>query len=215
MKVELLAVAVFSAALFAGCSTRAEIGMVYYTDGSVSGKYKTGKTPAGIVAAVDDSGNTVKIMSLTEGEKLAVADASAQGYDGYFPVDNKDGSVVWTGITQTFEDARSNPASYPAFAWCSSCRDGEMENWYLPAREELAVIYRNYDVVKTSLEMLKAADPNGSAEIFGSDWFWTSSQVPDIAICTYSMNIKKGKCNDHYNKSRFDNVRAFHTVTKK
>lgn len=123
----------------------------YYDDGEKQG----------VVFEVDESGRHGKIVGLNEVE--------LQWCTG----DEYDRNVL-TGATDT-NNGRNNQvciqqiadwrSKYPVFAWCAD----QGEGWYLPARNELLMIYQMLEKVNRTLA-------KKSRDKIQNSWYWSSSE---------------------------------------
>ncbi len=142
-------------------SIKAVIGQIYYADGSVSTSYDSSKTAAGIVLAVNTDGSVSKIMALEQNTGLKWAEASTTGFETIFNTDMDDGSGNWAVIQDADPTGSADAATnYPAFNYCNTYgADSGLTgfDWYLPARNELSVIYSNVSALNTALWTLEKA----------------------------------------------------------
>lgn len=65
--------------------------------------------------------------------------------------------------------------------WARSVRIGNFDDWYIPAREELALVYRNLkatvnDAAAATNTDLDAYRQDGPEELL-NEWYWSSTQV--------------------------------------
>jgi len=74
------------------------------------------------------------------------------------------------------KDDLNNCAAYV----CASYNSGEYGDWYLPSREELALLYQNKDVINTT-----AIANGGSA--FAEDDYWSSTETNHQYACGYDF----------------------------
>jgi hypothetical protein len=89
-----------------------------------------------------------------------------------------------TDSTHNDEDGLANCArltgkNYPAAEFCRSLKAGGFDDWYLPSRDELAMLWRN-------LGPRRQNTPNqfreGAAEAFETDWYWSSTEHASYSI---------------------------------
>ena len=153
------------------------------------GDYYNDGTKEGIVFEVYDGGWHGKIVSLdySEEEQWAVRAV-------YKNVTT--GATSATGGMSNMNKIKKQPnwkSNYPAFAWCASLGDG----WYLPAKDELFLIYQNRDAINRSLKR------QGYLEIFGH----YCSSTESSSACSWCVNMYGG--NTFYNDKIFSTfVRA-------
>ena len=87
-------------------------------------------------------------------------------------------------------------SNYPAFAWCASLG----ECWYLPAFDELKLIYQNKSIINRRL------NERGYGEIL-DDFYWSSTEDVDKSDCAWRVYMGSGST---YDGSKYNNrsVRA-------
>lgn len=107
---------------------------------------------------------------------LIVADSSATEYLRW-----KTGLTLTAG-TESLVDGWANTnamndAQHPAAQYCRSYSGGGHNDWYLPARNELAILRNN---LATDLPLLDYISPDdfasGGDQAFINGYFWSSSQ---------------------------------------
>ena len=162
--------------------------------GKTSAPYKVGDyyndgKKEGVVFEVSADGKHGKIVSMTQAGKLQwSSDATQQGR--LVRADNQTNGAVNMAIIKAISGWESK---YPAFKWCADLGEG----WYLPAREELATICSNKDVVNANLVYK-----------LSSSWYWSSTEshsnyVPGM-FCAWFVDMSDGytyyygKFNDYY-----------------
>lgn len=204
-------------------------GDIFYADGTVSAKVLKKKTPAGVVLTVTKSGQVEKILSLSEAPDYTPFAAKGNlGYLAFLETDKNDGSKNWEPLVKVdFHLQPENLTSeylaenYPAWSWCKALRDGGFDDWYLPASNEMAAFYRNLSAIEATLTKLKAScfkDAVCIPEEFAPEWrgksIWmkTSTQCESVTVSTFELNLRKGKLEDHHEKSRGAVVRAVRKV---
>ena len=136
---------------------------------SVGDYYDDGKRQ-GVVFAVSDDGRHGKIVSLdqtieqwcTKGlfEKRSVVGASSDS-DGKSNTD------------KVMDRADSN--KYPALQWCRAKGD----EWYLPSKEELKLLYQVCDKVNKTLKDKSMEELDG--------WYWSSMDIYHDSACIVTM----------------------------
>ena len=168
------------------------------------GDYYNDGIKQGVVFEVDGSGRHGKIVGLNEVE---LPWCSKEEYD----------RDIETGATDT-NNGRNNQlriekiadwrTKYPAFAWCAN----QGEGWYLPALDELKVIWRVKDKVDGTLEK-KSRDKIQTSWYWSSseyDWSsseydWSSSEYEEF--CAWNVYMTNGYTDD-YDKGYSGYVRA-------
>ena len=142
------------------------VGSIAYSDGSISADYDNTKTPIGIVIEATD-GVATKIVSLAEttaqwSTERVVTNATSE----------TDGMANQTAI-QAIDGWKEK---YPAFKWCDDYTDAsDNSEWYLPAKDELNLIYKVKDVINTAIDKITAGE--GAVTSLDTDgYYWSSSQ---------------------------------------
>ena len=124
----------------------------YYNDGAKEG----------IVFVVYDGGYHGKIVSVDESyEQWAVSAV----WQNATHATSKGGGMGNMNKIKKLPNWKSN---YPAFAWCASLGEG----WYLPAIDELKLIYQNKSIINRRL------NERGYGE-FLDDCYWSSTEDVD------------------------------------
>ena len=153
--------------------------------------YDDGKK-RGVVFEVSADGRHGKIVSLQVSKSLLWASTTYEQERLIGASDKYDGAKNMAVVKQ-IADWR---AKYPAFAWCADLGEG----WYLPAIEELKVIYGVKRKINKTL-----ANNNGTAKI--DSWYWSSTEYHKF--CAWNVNMHNGNTdNDGYNKNDYNYVRA-------
>ena len=121
----------------------------YYNDGAKEG----------IVFVVYNGGYHGKIVSVDESyEQWAVDDV----FRTYVRAISEDGGLTNMRKIMKQPNWKKN---YPAIAWCASLGEG----WYLPALDELKLIFKNKNIINRKL------NSKGYAGIHGGD-YWSSTE---------------------------------------
>lgn len=157
------------------------------------GDYYNDGVREGVVFEVTDDGLHGKIVSMKEdflqwssdpNEKLRLIGADSKT-DGAANMAKVKAIVGWQN-------------KYPAFAWCADLGDG----WYLPANDELLIIFINKDKIQPRLV--------GKMR----DFYWSSTeenyQYRNGEFCAWWVNMFLGYL-DLYHKSNYIFVRAVAT----
>ena len=156
------------------------------------GDYYNDGTKEGIVFVVYDGGYHGKIVSVDESfEQWAV---SAVWQIATHATSKGEGMDNMRKIMKQPNWRRN----YPAFAWCASLGEG----WYLPAIDELKLIYQNKSIINRRL------DERGYCEIQGYYWSSTEEWSTDFgSSCAWFFCMNDGSVDSSY-KSYFNSVRA-------
>jgi len=162
--------------------------------------YKIGDTgPAGGIIFYDKG-------KATEGWRFLEAapndqSVGIQWYNGSY-IDIKTGTAIGTGRANTDAIIAAQGAGSYAAALCDSLVIGDYDDWFLPSKDELNLMYTN----------LKKAGLGG----FGGVWFWSSSQRYDYVLydLAWEQNFFDGEQDKYRRYTKFDKfavraVRAF------
>lgn len=145
------------------------IGDIAYSDGTVSSSYDSNKNPVGIVIEVKNDIAT-KIMSLSEGTNLEYSTDTSATIGASSETDGKINHAVVEEITD-WKDL------YPAFAWCDNYTDAaNNSNWYLPALNELLVIFNNKTAINNGIEKITIEDGEAISIGGSTDKYWSSTE---------------------------------------
>jgi hypothetical protein len=94
--------------------------------------------------------------------------------------------------------------NHPAADFCRSLKIGDHADWYLPSRDELAMIWRNLGLNRKNCpELFKA----GAAEAFEQEWYWSSTENASYSGYAWDIGFDGGY-QDGHNKSTSAGVRA-------
>ena len=154
---------------------------------SVGDFYDDG-TKQGVVFEVSRDGKHGKIVSLNQ-EYLAWC--TDEQYDKYIQLGADSGTDGW--INTNIVMHRGDDAEYPAFKWCREQGD----EWYLPSRDELLVLYRVKDFVNRTLAKYSYKEIKSA--------YWSSTEISES--CAWSVRTRDGGTNRSYKTNGF-NVRA-------
>jgi hypothetical protein len=160
------------------------------TDGPYKvGDYYNDGTKEGIVFEVYDGGWHGKIVSLDYSEEQWAVGAVYE---------NRTGATSATGGMSNMNRIKKMPnwkVNYPAFAWCASLGS----DWYLPAKDELVLIYENRDAINMGLSR------RGYEKIGKFDFYWSSTESREN--CVWFVYMRDGDA-DYYGKTFYNCVRA-------
>jgi len=112
-----------------------------------------------------------------EGERYALVVAPKAGGEK-LDLEYKKKSLGTADGTDSYDDGlanseRVNDANHPAAHFCRSLKIGGFDDWYLPSRDELAMLWRNLGPRRKDTPDLFRED---GAEAFESDWYWSSTE---------------------------------------
>ena len=162
--------------------------VVEETKYSVGDFYDDG-TKQGVVFEVSGDRKHGKIVSLDEAVLQWCADEQYHKGIQVGANSRRDGKINTDVVMQ-----RNDYAEYPAFKWCRE----QGEEWYLPSREELLVLYRVKGLVNKTLTQY-------SDEQIEDQWYWSSTANDEFGawfVYMYDGN------DDVYYKSDYHCVRA-------
>ena len=139
------------------------------------GDYYNDGTKEGVVFVVYDGGYHGKIVSLDEGKEKWAVDSASDNM--IYATSKGDGMDNMRKIMKQ-PNWRSN---YPAFAWCASLGEG----WYLPAVDELLLIYQNKSSINRRL------NKRDYGEIADSG-YWSSTEHVDFSSSAWIVFMDYG-----------------------
>ena len=154
------------------------------------GDYYNDGIKEGIVFEVYDGGWHGKIVSL---------DYSKEQWAVNAVYENATGATAMAGGMSNMNKIKKLPnwkQNYPAFAWCASMGSG----WYLPAKEELRLIYENQDAINRGLN-------RQGYEGLANNVYWSSTEDSGAEFCAWFVNMSSGYAGN-FSKSRYNYVRA-------
>ena len=97
-----------------------------------------------------------------------------------------------------------NDPNHPAAQFCRPLKIGGFDDWYLPSRDELAMLWRNLGPCrKDTPETFR----EGGEEAFDQDWYWSSTQSASYSYCAWYLNFFDGTQTNAHKFSNFG-VRA-------
>ena len=139
------------------------------------GDYYNDGTKEGIVFEVYDGGWHGKIVSLDYSKEQWAVDAVCA---------NATGATAMAGGMSNMNKIKKLPnwkQNYPAFAWCASLGNG----WYLPAKDELLLIYQNRDAINRSLN-------RQGYEGLANSVYWSSTEYKDESFRAWLVSMFSG-----------------------
>ena len=148
------------------------------------GDYYNDGIKEGIVFEVYDGGWHGKIVSVDESYELWAVSAV---YHIATHATSKGGGMGNMNKIKRQPNWKSN---YPAFAWCASLGEG----WYLPAVDELLLIYENKSIINRML------NEKGYGEVVDG-LYWSSTEVEEEPDCAWYVNMNDGDSN--YNSKNY------------
>ena len=148
------------------------------------GDYYNDGVKEGVVFVVYDGGYHGKIVSVDESRELWVGETVRENVTA--ATSKGDGMGNMNKVKKQ-PDWKNN---YPAFAWCASLGDG----WYLPAVDELILIYENKSIINRRL------NEKGYGEVV-DELYWSSTEVEEESDCAWYVNMNDGDSN--YNSKNY------------
>ena len=175
----LLLIALMAIGVNAGNGNRTVTGAPYKV-----GDYYNDGIKEGIVFVVYDGGYHGKIVSIDESRELWVGETVCENVTA--ATSKGDGM----GNMNKIKRQPNWKSNYPAFAWCASLGDG----WYLPAVDELLLIYENKSIINRML------NEKGYGEVV-DDLYWSSTEVEEEPDCAWFVYMIDGDSN--YNSKNY------------
>lgn len=197
--------------------------------------------PIGVVAMISDiyGVSTPKVIGLQKSaSSLKWAPSGTTGYGKKFTnivctpsktgsgaastatfTGDTDGSDNWAEICDVDPEGTANAATnYPAFNFANTygataglTGTGYENGWYVPSIAELCEVYKNKDVIQTSL-----TKANGFK--IGTFDYWSSSQTQratGVGFYAYLVDFDDGKIDDEYMKNYDKSVFVLQALTAK
>ena len=135
------------------------------------GDYYDDGTKQGVVFYVDATGQHGKIISLDQVEKWWCTEKQYNKQIVVGASSMSDGKANTDKVM-----SRSDSAEYPAFVWCRA----KGKDWYLPARDELMLLYSVRDTINRTLNEL------GGDTL--SVYYWSSTEEDEFCAWYVYMN---------------------------
>ena len=150
-------------------------------DESIVGVYNIGDyyddgVKQGVVFTVEDGGRHGKIISLDE-----TSLPWGTNTDNIVGVSNDANGKINTDKIM----ARKDSDNYPAFEWCRA----KGEEWYLPSREELMLLYEVVDKVNKTLH-------DKSKIVLEGNIYWSSTELSEF--CAWYVGMTDGFTFDYF-----------------
>ena len=145
-------------------------------------------------APSDTKGNTTNFIDIQ-------ADYNGTSSDGYTFEGDLDGSDNWDYICKIDPEGTLDAATnYPVFNFALSYAEtaGLTETdyetgWYVPSVTEVYEVYKNKDVIQTSLDAAKGFT-------IGTSYYWGSSQRSSSDVNSYEVSFNSGSINSYAKK---------------
>lgn len=151
------------------------------------GDYYNRDGKQGVVFEVWDNGRHGKIISLDQ-TKTQWDLRNEKVRDRTYADSKSDGKANTDTIM-----SRSDSKNFDAFEWCRA----KGEEWYLPSKDELRVVYDNKSKINATLTKLKRVELD--------DWYWSSTEYK--GFWARRVDMSEGYA-DYGNKSNYYYVRA-------
>ena len=135
------------------------VGSYYYSDGTWSSSLDNSKTCIGIIFSFNTESKSGLVVSLDEAERMQWATTTSA--TGAFDLDNGANNLA------KIKGGSNWQSNFPTFAWCAAKGEG----WYMPARNELALLLKAASVLNPQLRSIA-----GGTEIDDSNGYWSSSE---------------------------------------
>ncbi len=181
--------------------------IIFYNIGDIFPKGATGNDIKGVVFFIEKNGDHGKIVSLDETkDKWSTNQVSTNA---------KDDTNGRANMKTVWEDTQGKNANtfdkYQAFAWVHNKNTNasiDVKNysnvnakgiWYLPAKDELVLLYKNKIAVTETLNQLKKT-------LFSDDYYWSSTEISHNGAC--EVYFQQNGFTGHSDKINVDYVRA-------
>lgn len=103
-----------------------------------------------------------------------------------------------------YNSCQTNDANHPGAQFCRSLQIAGHDDWYLPSRDELIIIWMALGPNrKNTPESFRA----GSPEAFDDEWYWSSTEHAQGSYGAWVVGFDNG-FQDTSNKGNNDGVRA-------
>lgn len=110
--------------------------------------------------------------------------------------DSDDDGIVNSG--------KINDSNHPAAHFCNGLQIGGFDDWYLPSRDELMMLWRNLGPRRKNTPELFMED---AAEAFDTEWYWSSTEYAQYSGYAWVVGFVIG-FQDGYDKDDGCGVRA-------
>jgi len=91
-----------------------------------------------------------------------------------------------------------NDANHPAAQFCRGLQIGGFDDWCLPSRDELAIIWRALGPCRKNTPDLFR---EGGTEAFNASWYWSSTEYAQYSDSAWIVGF--------YDGSQYDNDKGF------
>ena len=85
--------------------------------------------------------------------------------------------------------SKINDENHPAAMFCQSLEIGDHKDWYLPSRDELAMLCRNLGPKRKSAPEAFRTD---GTEAFESEWYWSSTENASYSYDAWIVDFDDG-----------------------
>ena len=192
--------------------------------------------PIGVIASAPYGGGVGKAIGLQKSaSSLMWAPEDTTGYNTKFTnivcepsqfgtgaaltatfTGDTDGSDNWAEICAVDPEGTQDAAiNYPIFNFANTygttaglTGTGYESGWYVPSIAELCEVYKNKEVIQTSLT-------KASGFKIGTSWYWSSSQRASLKVCVYEVSFDDGWVNDPYKYYDYSDVFVLQALTAK
>jgi hypothetical protein len=101
-----------------------------------------------------------------------------------------------------------NDENHPAARFCRSLTVGGHDDWYLPSRDELMMLWRNLGPRRKNVPELFRED---ATEAFNTDWYWSSTELAQYSSDAWIVGFFNGT-QGNYDKDYDCGVRAVRRI---
>lgn len=130
-----------------------------------------------------------------EGEKMDL-EYKLNGREVFDGADSDDDGIPNTNKT--------NDENHPAAHFCRNLQIGGFNDWYLPSRDELMMLWRNLGPCRKNTPELFRED---AAEAFDTGWYWSSTEYAHDSSDAWVVGFYDGS-QDDVGKDGYSGVRA-------
>lgn len=103
-----------------------------------------------------------------------------------------------------FNTGRISDDNHPAAQFCRGLQVGGFDDWYLPSRDELMMLWRNLGPFRKDTPALFR---KGSSEAFETIWYWSSTEHAQNSDYAWLVGFSDG-FQINFSKDNFNGVRA-------
>jgi hypothetical protein len=129
---------------------------------------------------IDGERYALIVAPKAEGEKMDL-EYKLKGRDTFDGTDSDDDGLTNTGLI--------NDANHPAAQFCRGLQLGGFDDWYLPSRDELMMLWRNLSPLRKNTPDLFRED---GTEAFDTTWYWSSTEYAQYSYGAWVVGFDNG-----------------------